>query len=100
MKDAFDRRVDVARIKATKRRAQVLSTISEVRHRLDPKTVVAETAGAALNRVNSLLGNATTGATSRPWLLAVGATLFGVALALRSRKGSDLPDDPDPDAII
>lgn len=93
MKGAFDRSVEVARIEATERRAQVLATIAEVRHRLDPKTIVAETAGAAFARVSSLIGDATAGATSRPWLLAVGATLFGVILSLRAHLAEGEQDD-------
>lgn len=93
MKGAFDRRVDAARLEATERRAQVLSTIGEVRHRLDPKTVIAGTAGAAFDRVNRLIGDATAGATSRPWLLAVGATLFGIAISLRAHLAQDESDE-------
>ena len=89
MKGAFDRRVEAARVEATEQRAQVLSTIAEVRSRLDPKTIIAETATSAFGHVNRLLDDATTGAKSRPWLLAMGATLFGIVVSLRTRQAAD-----------
>lgn len=89
MKGAFDRRVEVARVEATEQRAQVLSTIAEVRSRLDPKIIIAETATSAFGQVNRLIGDATAGAKSRPWLLAVGATLFGIVVSLRTRQATD-----------
>lgn len=93
MKGAFDRRVAAARLEATEKRAQVLATIAEVRHRLDPKTVIAETASEAFDRVNRVLRDATVGATSRPWLLAAGATLFGIAISLRAHLAKAEQDE-------
>lgn len=97
MKGAFDRSVDVARLSATEKRAQVLSTIAEVRRRLDPKTVIAEAASDAFDNINRVIGDATTGAKSRPWLLAVGATVFGIALSLRKRSPVGKTEDSDDD---
>jgi ElaB/YqjD/DUF883 family membrane-anchored ribosome-binding protein len=85
----FDRRTDAARLRATEARAKVIATVGEVRHRLDPRTVAAETAEGMLGHVNQILGDATAVAKSRPWLLAAGASLVGVVLTLRRRKGSE-----------
>lgn len=101
MKALFDRRSDAARARADEARAKVIATIGEVRHRLDPRTVASETAAAALDRVNRLVGDATEAAKARPWLLAAGASLFGIIISLRSR-GEDrkAPVDDGPDATI
>lgn len=95
VKGAFDRRVGAARLDATQRRAQVLSTISEVRHRLDPKVVLAEATTTAFDRLHRAIGDATTSAKSRPWILAAVATLAGVAISLRHSPADAKPGDND-----
>ncbi len=92
MKQQFDRRSERARRDAEAARARIIATLGEIRHRIDPRTVAAEAAHGLLDRVNLALGEASSTARSRPWLVAVGATLVGVALTYRSGKVADQED--------
>lgn len=83
MKQQFDRRSENARRNAADARARIIATLGEIRHRIDPRTVAAETANGMIDRVHHLLGEASSTAKSKPWFVAVGATLVGIALTYR-----------------
>jgi len=93
VKQAFDRSVEAARARATEKRLRVIATFGELRHRTDPRTIIAETAEEGRRTVNRMIGDATAAATSRPWLLALGATLFGIAITLRAHLATDRQDE-------
>jgi ElaB/YqjD/DUF883 family membrane-anchored ribosome-binding protein len=89
MKQQLDRRSERARLEAEAARARIIATLSEIRRRIDPRTIASETAHDLLDRVNNQLGQASSAAKSRPWLVAVGATLVGVALTYRARMTAE-----------
>jgi ElaB/YqjD/DUF883 family membrane-anchored ribosome-binding protein len=93
VKRALDRRIESAQAKARTARARVLATIGEVRHRLDPRTVARETIDAGFTQATRLVTETASAAKERPWLLALGATLFGLAVTVRNRMQSDGEDD-------
>jgi len=91
MKSLLDRRILVARSEAQSARAQLLSTVNELRRRLDPRVVASETVEHAVGSATRLLNEAATAARSRPWMLGLGATAAGLLMAARSRR--DTPND-------
>lgn len=85
IKRAAGRQLENAEASAAAARAEVLATLQQIRHRIDPRIVVAETAERGVARVNHLLETAQGAMKRKPWLVAVGATLFGIAVAARAR---------------
>jgi ElaB/YqjD/DUF883 family membrane-anchored ribosome-binding protein len=100
VKHAASRQVESAEASAAAARADVLATLMEIRHRIDPRVIVAETAERGVAKANRLLDEAQATVRDRPWLVAVGATLFGIAVAARARLLADGGEagETDPDA--
>ncbi len=96
MKQQLDRRSERAREEAEAARARIMATLAEIRHRIDPRTVATETAQGVLDRVNHVLSEASSTAKSKPWLLAIGATLAGIALSYRKGKPANREIEPRP----
>jgi len=95
VKRAATRQVESAEANAAVARADVLATLQEIRHRIDPRVVVAETAERGLTRVNGLLDGASATVKSRPWLVMAGATLFGIAIAARARLRAEREENDE-----
>lgn len=89
---AVEHRLQTAQSDVEVARAEILATLEEIRHRLDPRTIVAETAERGFARATAALDDAQVGLRSRPWLVALGATLFGIALAARARLQAETAD--------
>ncbi len=101
MKQQLDRRSENARRHAEEARTRIIATLGEIRHRIDPRTVAAEMANGVIDRVHHLLGEASSTAKSKPWLVAVAATLVGIALTYRTGKANSKeiePGDKQPNA--
>lgn len=100
VKRAANRQLESAEAQAAVARADVLATLTEIRHRIDPRVIVAETAERGVAKVNGLLDDAQGAVRRRPWLVAVGATLFGIAVAARARllAESEAVDETEPEA--
>jgi hypothetical protein len=102
VKRAAGRQLESAEAASAAARAAVLVTLQQIRHRLDPRVIVAETAERGVAKANQLLDDAQASVRARPWLIAVGATLFGIAVAARSRllaeSGDGSATDPDSDS--
>jgi hypothetical protein len=87
MKQIFDRRIAKSRTDAEVARAQIITTLGEIRHRIDPRVVVSEVAEDVIAQLNDLIGDVTNAAKSKPWMLAAGATLVGIAITIGTAKG-------------
>jgi hypothetical protein len=85
VKRAAGRQLESAEANAAAARADVLATLHEIRHRIDPRVIVAETAEHGVAKVSAMLDDVQSTVRARPWLVAVGATLFGIAVAARAR---------------
>jgi phage terminase small subunit len=98
VKRAATRQVESAEANAAAARADVLATLQEIRHRIDPRVIVAETAERSLTRVNDVLDGAQATVKTHPWLVLLGASLLGLAVAARARllAESDEPDETEP----
>jgi type IV secretory pathway TrbD component len=99
VKRAASRQLESAEASAAAARADVLATLQEIRRRIDPRVIVAETAERGVARVNGILDGAQETVRTRPWLVALGATLFGIAVAARARllAESDATDETLPE---
>lgn len=98
MTRAIDRHVDHARAEAERARERAISTIAEVRYRLSPRTIAAETVEQAWVHVAGALEEVAGAAKSRPWVLAGIATLVGLALSWRATTSETEIDATNADA--
>ncbi|CAN5294003.1 hypothetical protein BH09PSE3_BH09PSE3_07780 [soil metagenome] len=83
MKSEADLLVKYAEREAVRSRAQFLSTIAEIRYRIDPRVIAAEAAENMLGRANQLLSDTTTSVKNRPLLSFGSLAAFAVAVGLR-----------------
>lgn len=95
VKRAATCQIESAEANAASARADVLSTLQEIRHRIDPRVIVAETAERNLTRLSTLLGGAQATVRARPWLILTSATLIGIAIAARARLLAESEDDEE-----
>ena len=88
MKRVIDRRVLSAQAEVATRRAEIVAVVGELRRRLDPRVVAAETASGVKDHVNRTISAAGSAAKTQPWLLAAAAALLatGVAAAIKFRS--------------
>ena len=96
MKRVIDRRVLSAQAEVSARRAEVVAIIGDLRHRLDPRVIAAETASDVKDQVSRTIGAFGSTAKAQPWLLVGASALFaiGVAAALKfNSSGSEEPLD-------
>lgn len=93
VKRAATRQVESAEANAAVARANVLATLQQIRHRIDPRVIVAETAERGTAKVTGLLDDAQAGLRARPWLVALGAVLVGIAAAARARLLAETDDE-------
>lgn len=91
MKREADLLVGQAERNARVARARLLATLAEIRHRIDPRVIAAETAEGALARANHLLDDAKTAIKDRPAITAASGVAFAAAVGLRFwlAKGKD-----------
>ncbi len=75
----MSREIDAARREVAATKAAMLDTLAELRHRADPRTIMAETKADAI-------GFAGHTARARPGALVAGATVIGALAALRFGK--------------
>ena len=85
MKRVIDRRVLSAQAEVTARRAEIVAIIGDLRHRLDPRVIAAETASDVKEQVSRTIDAVGSTAKAQPWLLVAASALFavGVAAALK-----------------
>ena len=94
MKQVIDRRVLSAKAEVTAKRAEIGAIIGELRHRLDPRVIAAETASDVKDKVSGAITTATTAAKERPWLLAGASALIAVGVAAVVKFRSDGGEEP------
>ena len=94
MKRVIDRRVLSAQAEVTAKRAEIVATIGELRHRLDPRVIAAETASDVKGQVSLAIRSASTAAKAQPWLLVGASALIAAGVAAVIKFRSDGGEEP------
>ncbi|MBA3895657.1 MAG: hypothetical protein H0X36_00645 [Sphingomonadaceae bacterium] len=82
MKDQADLLVARAEGRAQRSRAKLLSTLAEIRHRLNPRVVATEAAESVADRAGRLVHDAGEAAKDRPVTAGAGAFALAAAVGL------------------
>ncbi len=91
----IDRRIAAASRDAASARARFTNTVDELRTRLSPHNLARETVDQASSNVAHLLGEAATVVRARPWMIALGSTVAGLAVAAYRRGPAGTNDAVD-----
>ena len=97
MKRVIDRRVLSAKAEVTAKRAEIVAIIGELRYRLDPRVIAAETASDVKGQVSRAISSAGTAAKAQPWLVVGASALIAAGVAavikFRSDDGEEASDE-------
>ena len=94
MKRAVDQVIVRAESDVADARRNLFATVGTIRHRIDPRVIVAEAAESTLARANSLIHDAGNGVRDHKFAVSSGAAAFALAVAMRIWMGRD-HGDPD-----
>lgn len=92
MKNDAELPVKYAETEAARSRAQFMATLEEIRYRVDPRVIAAETKDNIVGRANRLFETTTTAVRDRPMLAIAGLLAFAAAVGVRiwfSRANAD-----------
>jgi hypothetical protein len=84
VKNDADLLVVQAQLEAVRSRAQFLATLAEIRYRIDPRVIAAESFDSALDRAADLIDTTKTSVRSRPLVWLGALATFLVLIGLRS----------------
>lgn len=84
MKNEAELLVKYAEREVVRSRGQLMATIAEIRHRIDPRVMAAETADKIVGRASDALSATTSSVKSHPVLSLGGVAAFVGALGLRT----------------
>jgi len=89
MKRTLDKRIAATTEEAEAARAKLIATATALRDRLTPAALARDAVDRVTDNARAALVGATVAARSRPMMLAVAATFFGVILSRRAARSTD-----------
>lgn len=103
MKRAADLLIAHEKRSVEKARTELFATLTEIRHRLDPRVIAAETAENIAGRASQLVDSARTTVGEHKVASTGGVLAFVIAVALRiwiSRKSGDRAVKPEDEPLV
>lgn len=90
MNDETNQTIMAAEREVMRSRARLMTTLAEIRDRMDPRIIATDTASNVLNRANQLVDKTTTSISERPALalggMAAALAVFGLKRWLARSK--------------